>query len=193
MLMTPCSLSLIVYTTRVTPADLSLREQVGQGRAIPSEPSWRMRETQTMEFGVSFWERRTSACTCEQRSGAGPFEDETRVPSLRKPTAPRRKDRLSSLRRAIPAAKSSISSSDRPFILCDYLFSFTVSMVVKSNVGSIVMVRAVVKGTWVSKMTAPNAAVAIISEAQNRVPMNKLSRVIVSLGKKRYEMAKTAK
>ena len=65
-------------------------------------------------------------------------------------------------------------------------------MVVKSNVGSIVMVRAVMKGTWVLLM-APNAAVAIISEAQNRAPMNKLSRIIVSLGKKRYEMTKTVK
>ena len=39
--------------------------------------------------------------------------EETRAPSLRMPTAPRRKDRLSSLRRAVPAASDSMSSSDR--------------------------------------------------------------------------------
>ena len=65
-------------------------------------------------------------------------------------------------------------------------------MIVKSNVGSIVMASAVMKGMWMSKM-APMAPVAIISEAQNRAPMNKLSRIVVSLGKKRYEMTKTVK
>ena len=42
--------------------------------------------------------------------------EETRTPSLRTPTAPRRKDRLSSLRSAVPAARESMSSSERPFM-----------------------------------------------------------------------------
>lgn len=39
------------------------------------------------------------------------------VPSLRMPTAPSLKDLQSSLRRAVPAASDSMSSSDRPFIV----------------------------------------------------------------------------
>ena len=49
--------------------------------------------------------------------GAGPLSAETMVPSLRMPTAPSLKERQSSLRRAVPAARESMSSSDRPFMV----------------------------------------------------------------------------
>jgi hypothetical protein len=39
------------------------------------------------------------------------------VPSLRRPTAPSLNERQSSLRRAVPAARESISSSDNPFMV----------------------------------------------------------------------------
>ena len=100
--------------TLPTPAARSLRSQAGQGRANASDPSWRMRATQTVEPGVSFWQRRASAWTSGHGKGEGPFEEETTVPSLRMPTAPRRKERRSSLRRAVPAARDSISSSESP-------------------------------------------------------------------------------
>lgn len=72
-----------------------------------------MRATQTVEPGVSLWQRRASAWTSGHGNGEGPFVEDTMAPSLRMPTAPRRKDRLSSLRRAVLAATLSMSSSEK--------------------------------------------------------------------------------
>lgn len=60
---------------RSTPVERILRSQDGQGRAIPRDPSWRMRATQTIEPGVNLLQRRASAWTCEHLSGAGPLRE----------------------------------------------------------------------------------------------------------------------
>lgn len=80
---------------------------------MPSDPSWRMRATQTVEPGVSLLQSRASAWTSGHGKGDGPLVEDTSAPSLRMPTAPRRKDLRSSFLRAVPAAIESIASSEK--------------------------------------------------------------------------------
>lgn len=79
---------------------------------MPSDPSRRTRDTQTVEPGFSLCVRRASACASGAGKGEGPLDEATRAPSLRRPTAPRRKARPSDLRRLTPAAMRSMSASE---------------------------------------------------------------------------------
>jgi hypothetical protein len=72
-----------------------------------------MRATQTVASGVSLLHSRASAWTSGHGNGDGPFVEETSAPSLRTPTAPRRKDLRSSFLRAVPAAIDSMASSEK--------------------------------------------------------------------------------
>lgn len=110
---TPCSISEIVYATLDTPAARMRTMHRGQGRAMPRVPSFRTRATQISDPGVSFIVSRASAWASGWGNGAGPLEAETRMPSLRIPTAPNLNARRSDLRRPAPAAIINISVSDR--------------------------------------------------------------------------------